>query len=64
MDQGVEKLLNQINEMESKNRLIHMQIEELKTTEKELQKNEKELISEIENTCRQLKCMEKDEIEL
>lgn len=45
MDDGVQKLLNQIGDMESKNRLIHIQIEELKTTEKELQKNEKEVIT-------------------
>ncbi|SBT48908.1 conserved Plasmodium protein, unknown function [Plasmodium ovale wallikeri] len=64
MDQGVQKLLNQISDLESKNRLIHIQIEELKTTEKELQKNEKELILEIENICKQIKCMEKEEIEL
>ncbi|SCN63238.1 conserved Plasmodium protein, unknown function [Plasmodium chabaudi chabaudi] len=64
MDDGVQKLLNQIGDMESKNRLIHIQIEELKTTEKELQKNEKELILEIENVCKQIKSMEKEEIEL
>ncbi|GAW83604.1 hypothetical protein, conserved [Plasmodium gonderi] len=64
MEQGVEKLLNQINDLESKNRLIHMQIEEMKTTEKELQKSEKELISDIESICKQLKNMEKEEIEL
>ncbi|VWU49637.1 conserved protein, unknown function [Hepatocystis sp. ex Piliocolobus tephrosceles] len=64
MDQGVQKLLNQISELESKNRLIHIEIEELKTTEKELQKNEKDLITEIENVCKQIKCMEKEEIEL
>ncbi|GAB69057.1 hypothetical protein PCYB_144850, partial [Plasmodium cynomolgi strain B] len=64
MDQGVEKLLNQINDLESKNRLINMQIEEMKTTEKELQKSEKELVSDIESICKQLKSMEKEEIEL
>ncbi|KMZ96800.1 hypothetical protein PVNG_03970 [Plasmodium vivax North Korean] len=64
MDQGVEKLLNQINDLESKNRLICMQIEEMKTTEKELQKSEKELVSDIESICKQLKSMEKEEIEL
>ncbi|CRG93532.1 conserved Plasmodium protein, unknown function [Plasmodium gallinaceum] len=64
MDRGLEKLLNQINDLESKNRLINIHIEELKTTESELQKKEKELISEIEYICKQLKCMEKEEIEL
>ncbi|ETW30025.1 hypothetical protein PFFCH_02519 [Plasmodium falciparum FCH/4] len=64
MDMGVEKLLNQLNELESKNRLIHIEIEELKITQNELNKKEKELIVDIENICTNLKLMEKENIQL
>ncbi|SOV16876.1 conserved Plasmodium protein, unknown function [Plasmodium sp. gorilla clade G2] len=64
MDMGVENLLNQLNELESKNRLIHIEIEELKITQNELNKKEKELIVDIENICTNLKLMEKENIQL
>lgn len=64
MNKGLENLLTQINNHESQNRLINIQIEESKVTENELQKKEKELISEIERITKQIKCMEKEENEL
>lgn len=64
MNKGLENLLTQINSLESQNRLINIQIEESKVTENELQKKEKELVSEIENITKQIKCMEKEENDL
>lgn len=64
MDEGLQNLLTEINDLESKNRLISMQIREASQTEKELQKTEKELLLSTEQIDKELKDLEHEKKDL